>query len=663
MGKINVGVLNSLNLEKLSKAEQNIVQNLSKVWSIGFCRTQLFKNTEYSIIFAKPTDYLSETFHLTREILVVFSGYDNFQSRTFDFIDKTLNDYNSRLDKLCVIIVSRDKNIDKKIKDIIIQDNESRIIIPFSYDELLQNTNKTTIQINKLKESFYSRDLFAYDTPLRHDTYFFGRHKTIQELYGKYQTGQWGSLFGLRRIGKTSVLFSLMRILKTREEPVVYIDCSETSFYFKRWYEALYKIIKMIASENNVRSKYISAEEKYTEQDASEVFERDLEKIHRQLNHKRILIILDEVENITFKLSPKDHWRKDNDFMYLWQNLRSLFQKKQELVSFIIAGVNPFAIETPTINTFDNPIYRYITPLYLPFFTNKEVKEMVTTIGSYMGVTFDDEIYTYFIDDFGGHPFIVRQVCSKIIKDSKTNTRPLHITKFQYLEDRDTFKRNIFDYLEQIIKILKEKYSTEYELLEYLASDDIETFKDFAQSYPKIIEHLIGYGLIKENNNNYYFNMESVKEHIKEKEKLSKKPTKIEEKWAQISAKRNEFESNLRIIIKDVLKHKHGVIEAKNKFIEIISDQKIKKKFEGMSYADIFNSHLYLEDLRKVIEKNYMDFVHIFPTGDKGKFKQYMEYVNSHRIDAHANDIEDDEFALVEIGLNWLNNKIEIYLH
>ncbi len=85
----------------------------------------------------------------------------------------------------------------------------------------------------------------------------------------------------------------------------------------------------------------------------------------------------------------------------------------------MISGVNPISIETPIVNTYDNPIYRFISPSYLPFFNANEVKEMVSTIGNYMGMRFDDEIYTYLTDDFGGHPFIIRQVCSHLFKEKK----------------------------------------------------------------------------------------------------------------------------------------------------------------------------------------------------------------------------------------------------
>ncbi len=84
-----------------------------------------------------------------------------------------------RLDKLCVFIVSKDEQVSEKVQGIILQDKESRIIVPFTYNELINNSDSSELQINRLKKSFYERDLFSYETPLKTDTYFFGRHEAI----------------------------------------------------------------------------------------------------------------------------------------------------------------------------------------------------------------------------------------------------------------------------------------------------------------------------------------------------------------------------------------------------------------------------------------------------------------------------------------------------
>lgn len=91
MAQINSGILNRLDFSFFASIEQKIVTNLSKIWSIGFCKKEFFHNSDYPIVFLKPTNRLTEQFHFTREILAVFSGFEDFQPKTFDLIDKILN--------------------------------------------------------------------------------------------------------------------------------------------------------------------------------------------------------------------------------------------------------------------------------------------------------------------------------------------------------------------------------------------------------------------------------------------------------------------------------------------------------------------------------------------------------------------------------------------
>ncbi len=282
---------------------------------------------------------------------------------------------------------------------------------------------------------------------------------------------------------------------------------------------------------------------------------------------------------------------------------------------------------------------------------------MITSIGSYMGMTFDDEVFTYLTDDFGGHPFIIRQICSKLFNQIKNN-KSKHITKYFYSEKRELLTKSIYDYLDLIIIILKEKYPLEYELLEYLSQDDFETFNDYANTSNELIAHLLGYGLIKEEYSNYHFRIKSIKPYIKEKSIIDVIPSTKEAKWSMISEKRNNLETNLRTIVKQTLRSNFGIEDGKNKFISILSN---KHKYENMGFNDIFKSHLYFEDLRKIIEKEWEVFKKIF-NNDKTIFSRHMELVNKYRIDAHANEIDNSTMGLVLSSLQWLTKQIEDYI-
>jgi hypothetical protein len=59
-------------------------------------------------------------------------------------------------------------------------------------------------------------------------------------------------------------------------------------------------------------------ESDYDDKNASRCFQDDLKIIYDAMGSNRILFILDEIENITFDISPSDHWAKDKDYIFFW---------------------------------------------------------------------------------------------------------------------------------------------------------------------------------------------------------------------------------------------------------------------------------------------------------------------------------------------------------
>ena len=323
-------------------------------------------------------------------------------------------------------------------------------------------------------------------------------------------------------------------------------------------------------------------------------------------------------------------------------------------------GVNPKAIETPLVNGFDNPIYRFVTPLYLPLFDVKEVREMVSSIGNYMGITFEDEVFTYFTDDFGGHPFLIRQVCSRIIKSIK-ESRPFVITKYWYLNERGNLNRSIQDYISLIVNILQIRYKDEYELLGYLSQGDMDTFKEFVNLSHSMIEHLEGYGLIREEKGSYYFRIKAVEDYVRENTLIRKKLNSRKEKWQAICINRNKIETDIRKLIKIILQSRFGLTKAKEIILEIFDDNR-KKHFIELSYEQIFSGGLYFDDLRKIINKNWECFSNIFKS-DKNKFDINMEIINKNRADCHANEIDDESMGYLSLAVQTLQKQIDEVLN
>lgn len=657
IGAYKPGIHSNINLDKAGfyRSEKHLVWQLKQIWFITFAKYQNFKGSDYSFAFLRPTEKIQEAFRLEKEILVLFSRYSIFDSRTLDFVDKLMFEYHNRLDKLCFLLISNDKNIQSKIKDLTLREPESRIIVPFHYDEFFNDNAQETIW-NRLKEQFYGRDLFSFESPLQNDTYFFGRNEFVHFYYDKYRTGENSGLFGLRKIGKTSVLYALERQLNARDEFSILIDCQDPSLHKRRWFQALEFIIQSIVLKlKSAKNIDIEIETDYTELNASKSFSSDLKKIYNKVDSKRILLIFDEIENLTFSLSPTEHWNNGEDFISFWQTIRSTYQSNNYLFSYLICGVNPKIIETGNINGFDNPIYRMISPKYLNFFTVEQVKEMVGTIGNYMGLTFDYEVYTYLTEEYGGHPFLIRQICSFIHSDL-SKERPINASKYYYKEKRDDFNRRLIDYIDLIIQVLKNWYPEEHHLLEKIALE--ENLSDYIEN-DLMLEHLLGYNLVTKDNGKIYIKVDVISKYLEQKAKIVKSPHSISEKWKVITEKRNNAEIKLRNLIKINLKIHYGAINGRNEFLKIIDTSSSRyNRLSAINIDELFDGRqeLYLEDLKKFILKKWELFEKIFL--DKQLFDIYLSLINKHRIDAHAKDIDNEEYQSVVIALNWLNEKI-----
>jgi hypothetical protein len=47
---------------------------------------------------------------------------------------------------------------------------------------------------------------------------------------------------------------------------------------------------------------------------------------------------------------------------------------------------------------------------------------------------------------------------------------------------------------------------------------------------------------------------------------------------------------------------------------------------------------------------------------NRENFNTYMNYVNKHRADAHANEVSEDEIGILLIALQWLHKQVNEYL-
>ncbi|MHA1676641.1 MAG: hypothetical protein ACTSU6_05625 [Candidatus Njordarchaeales archaeon] len=660
---VTPGIHPMVELYSLTEEQRKIVNRLSKEWFITNSgeNINLGKTSQYHYILMRAPDNYREMFNLQQDIIVVFSPYDSFETRTVDALDYVYQKLpRLRVERICGVIISKDENIENRLEELYKNEPESLNIVPFTYKELLNPIEPYFLR-NRFKKYFYTRDLFAFEGPLKKDLFFFGRRGTVNNIVNRHLSGENSSLFGLRKTGKTSVIFGIERALNHIGGNSLVIDCQNPSFHKRRWNNTLFYIISQLC-EKYKSDLIIKKESKYTEENAALIFERDLLNLYEVLGKKKILFIFDEIENITCQASPSDHWTSELDFVLFWQTLRAIYQKHDNLFTYLIVGTNPTCIELSRINGKDNPIFNQVSFDYIKGFDVPQVREMVRKLGRIMGLKFQELIYSKLTDDFGGHPYLIRHVCS-IINKLSPSERPVEIGKAIYKKASEIFTQEYSSYIEMILEILRSYYRDEYTMLRCLAIGDSKSFYQIAGKYPSYTAHLIGYGILEYINGDYCFKMESVKEYLSKKHRFEKTDSSQKEMLLEISERRNMLEPTLRKIIRQLLLAGYGEAQARDEFLQVM-DEKRRGELANLTYAELFNANkakIYFDDLKKIVLKHWVIFKNILNL-NKAEFEKSMNFINAHREDAHAKEITQGEMAYYRICITKIEESVNQYL-
>lgn len=650
-------------LGQFDREEQRILTRLSSEFFLTTGGSINLLKSSYNYFLLKPTALFTEMFNIEREILCVFSAYESFEPRTLDAFHIAQNELaDLRVETVCRILISNDPAIENKIESLLKTDPEQPVVIPFKYSELSCNFDEYFLR-NRFKDHFYTRDLFSFLSPLKKDLYFFGRSSLIQELVNRHRSGEHTGLFGLRKSGKTSIVYAIERHLSSNREVYLSIDCESPSIHKLRWNELLQKIVTEFRTIKSSKSKLSETPDRYNEKNAADSFQNDMLKIYESKKRTSTLFIFDEIERISPSTGSSAHWSTGDDFIYFWQTMRGFYQRNPDVYTYLLVGTNPSGVEMPIIAKQENPLFASIPSQYVPCFTVDQVRQMVRKLGRFMGLKFDELIYAKLADDYGGHPFLIRQICSKIHEHCKGD-RPARITKKIYEDVKEMSKIDTDQYLEMILQVLIDWYPDEYEMISYLAQGDFETFNDFAREHSSYTKHLVGYGLLQQSPHGFTFNIESIKDYLEAKKKYHRINLTEEEKIDEISNRRNKIEAGLRIILKNALKQSFGKKKAGGRVLSSLPTQRrdaiISSDIDIILHKN--DSPLYFSDLKNLINREWDVLKNIFDM-DKIKLLVMMDEINLYgRPDAHAKSIKGDDFAQLRLYFKKLEDIISDWL-
>ena len=295
----NPGIHRQFRLERFGARERRIVEGLSRQWYLTSSGAHLqLAASEYDYFLMKPTPMFSEMFNIEREVIVVLSPYPNFEPRSLDVFDaaeRQLSDL--RVESVCRVLITKDPDTEPKVTGLLKTDPEQPVVIPFTYTELSSPYDDFFLR-NRFRAHFYTRDLFAFLSPLRKDLYFFGRSQLLQEIINKHRAGEHTGLFGLRKSGKTSIIYAIERHLHAYGGEFLSIDCESPSIHGLRWFELLEKLV--LDYKNVRRSKYrIKPGSRYNEKTAADSFAKDIVGIYGSKKRTPLLILFDEIERIS----------------------------------------------------------------------------------------------------------------------------------------------------------------------------------------------------------------------------------------------------------------------------------------------------------------------------------------------------------------------------
>lgn len=107
-GTTRPGVHSSFEISKFSVQEQRTIRTLAEHFFMTNDGREIIlsRSSKYKFALVKCPDSLSESFGLYREIVVLFSLYESFETRTLDAFDRVFQMFpDLRIEKVCRLII------------------------------------------------------------------------------------------------------------------------------------------------------------------------------------------------------------------------------------------------------------------------------------------------------------------------------------------------------------------------------------------------------------------------------------------------------------------------------------------------------------------------------------------------------------------------------
>jgi hypothetical protein len=611
----------------------------------------------YFILKAEPS--IRDLLGLERELLLVYSPYKQFDARAVQLHDAVVTTHRLRLDPIGSIVVSDDLAVASVLREVEAAEPDHPPMAAFTTKDLAAIADQSALR-GALAAHFFRRDLFGIEAPLRNEALFFGRKELVTELLDRFRSGQNSGLFGLRRMGKTSVLYAMgRRCVQDGIGGFVYQDLSFPGLYEARWWRVLQLIVRAAVQglvDRPQPAGIRAMKYDYSEDQAAYHFRNDMLKLLEAAPNRRMLFALDEIENVTFDLSPSMHWSLD--FLPFWRTLRGFHQEAGERLCFIVAGVSPHLLEAEAVGRYDNPLFGTVRAYYVSPFSPKGTREMVRRLSRWMGIKPEEEIYHHLSLDYGGHPYLTRQACSYLVSRLPPK-RPAILTSEFYVKEKPGLTLSLDKNVRQVLNALKRWYPPEYRLLRELAAGNHEPLAEALRQRATSVQHLTGYGLVAGPLDSPHIPVGLVRAHLaSEPDEFSDLPVdrqSPEEVLSEIMHRRDPIERRFRTLISMTLSVTYGA-KAPGRALDCFTKDR-RDFLAGFGYREMW-AKTFFKELVAVIEREWQHFEAFFGS-PKADVLHWLNTVNEFRPDAHAGNVERDYLDHLRFCFRRLEEKIQ----
>jgi hypothetical protein len=465
---------------------------LAAGFDVSWANTRTYERTTITVFLLKASSELAESYGFEYEVVLAYANYDTVEPRTLRAIEHVFSTdpAKGRVEPLVCFLVSEAPNADAWVSSYLLENKESRIVVPFTASSLIDATADAWTVRNQLQRHFLLLNRYKYTLPLREDTYFFGRGNELGQILDLCRRSENAAVFGLRKTGKTSLLWKLKRILeKDPKHRIEILDAQSPSLRKRRWNQALEYIIRRIT-----RDQFDLSAHTFSDLDAADDFACLMRKLITESQLERLTIIIDEIEWITPSTAADKHW--ESDFLEFWQAIRTA-QAAFPRFNVVLAGVNPSIAEESRFGDYQNPLFGIVATIFLRGLSPPESAELIQKIGKIVGVRYDAAALASLFEQYAGHPLLTRLACSHVAQMAQVggDSFPIKVSKGRLDRQRTLRDDELVFYVRHVVDELERFYPEEYKSLESLSVGDVHGFQQ-SMSHGQTCTHLFRYGVV-----------------------------------------------------------------------------------------------------------------------------------------------------------------------